>query len=270
VATPIGNLEDITLRALRVLSEVSLIAAEDTRHSGRLLTHFGIKTRRISFHEHSDNARITEILDALATGDVALISDAGTPGISDPGFALVKAALAAGIPVSPVPGPSALTAAVPLSALASEGFLYLGFLSRRRQERRATLAGLRDLPYPIVVYEAPHRLSACLEDIEATLGDRPLAIARELTKLHEEIIHTTVAAARDRYATNAPRGEFVLIIGPEPRTESPIEIEDPVVLDRLRERLAAGDSPSAAARAVAKQLNLPRSAVYERLGELKS
>jgi 16S rRNA (cytidine1402-2'-O)-methyltransferase len=258
------------LRALRVLAEVSLIAAEDTRHSGRLLTHFGIKTPRISFHEHSDNARITEILDALATGDVALISDAGTPGISDPGFALVKAALAAGTTVSPVPGPSALTAAVPVSALAPDGFLYLGFLPRRQQERRATLTTLRELPYPLVLYEAPHRLSACLDDIEATLGDRPLAIARELTKLHEEIIHTTVAAARERYATNAPRGEFVLIVGPEPQTEVIITVDDPAVLERLRQCLVAGDSPSAAARTVAKELGLPRSEVYARLGELKS
>jgi 16S rRNA (cytidine1402-2'-O)-methyltransferase len=269
VATPIGNLEDITLRALRVLRDSSLIAAEDTRHSGRLLTHFGITTPRISFHEHSDPARIAEILDALANGDVALISDAGTPGISDPGFALVKAALAAGIAVSPIPGPSALTAAVPLSALAPDGFLYLGFLPRRKQERRATLSALRDLPYPLVLYEAPHRLSACLDDIEATLGDRPLAIARELTKLHEEIVHTTVQAARERYAVDAPRGEFVLIIGPEPQTESAVTIDDPNVLDRLRERLLAGDSPSAAARAVARELGLPRSAVYERLAELK-
>jgi 16S rRNA (cytidine1402-2'-O)-methyltransferase len=269
VATPIGNLEDITLRALRVLREVSLIAAEDTRHSGRLLTHFDIKTPTISFHEHSTRSRLAEILDTLATGDVALISDAGTPGISDPGFALVKAALAAGISVSPVPGPSALTAAVPVSALAPEGFLYLGFLPRRKQERRATLSVLRELPYPLVLYEAPHRLIACLDDIEATLGDRPLAIARELTKLHEEIVHTTVTAARERYATTAPRGEFVLVVGTEPPSDSTITIDDPAVLERLHERLAAGDSPSAAARTVAKELGLPRSEVYARLGELK-
>jgi len=269
VATPIGNLEDITLRALRVLSEVNLIAAEDTRHSGRLLTHFGITTPRISFHEHSDSARVTEILDALARGDVALISDAGTPGISDPGFALVNAALAAGIPVSPVPGPSALAAAVPISGLAPDGFLYLGFLPRRKQERRALLAAVRDLAYPLVLYEAPHRLISCLDDIDATLGDRPLAIARELTKLHEEIVHTTVVAARDRYAIDAPRGEFVLIIGPEPQTEPATTIDDPAVLDRLCERLESGDSPSAAARTVAKELGLPRSEVYARLAELK-
>ena len=269
VATPIGNLEDITLRALRVLREVSLIAAEDTRHSGRLLKHFDIKTPAISFHEHSDPARIAEIVDALSNGDVALISDAGTPGISDPGFALVKAALAAGISVSPVPGPSALTAAIPASNLAPDGFLFLGFLPRRKQERRAALTTVRDLPYPLVLYEAPHRLIACLDDILETLGDRPLAIARELTKLHEEITPTTVGAARDRYATETPRGEFVLIIGPEPQTESIITIDDPAVLDLLRERLASGDSPSAAARTVAKELGLPRSAVYERLGELR-
>jgi 16S rRNA (cytidine1402-2'-O)-methyltransferase len=267
VATPIGNLEDITLRAIRVLREVSLIAAEDTRHSGRLLKHFEIATPMLSFHEHSDPSRQATILAALEAGDVALISDAGMPGISDPGFALVAAAIEAGIHVSPVPGPSALTAAVPVSGLVPDGFLYLGFLPRRAKDRRAVLEPLRELPYPIVIYEAPHRLLNCLHDIEQILGDRPLTIARELTKLHEELVRTTLSAARERYTTEAPRGEFVLVVGMAPVNETSIAIDEPEVLELLKTYLNAGESPSAAARSVAKQLGLPRSDVYARLQE---
>ena len=269
VATPIGNLEDITLRALRVLREVSLIAAEDTRHSGRLLKHFAIDTPMLSFHEHSGPSRHAEILAALEAGDVAVISDAGMPGISDPGFALVAAALDAGVQVSPVPGPSALTAAVPASGIVPEGFLYLGFLPRRAKERRAILEPLRELTYPLVLYEAPHRLVACLGDIEQILGDRPLTIARELTKLHEEVVRTTLSAARTRYASEAPRGEFVLVVGVTPEAVSRISVDEPEVVELLRGYLAAGQGPSAAARSVAKQLGLPRSEVYARLHELK-
>ena len=269
MATPIGNLEDITLRALRVLREVALIAAEDTRHSGRLLKHFEIATPMVSFHEHSDPARQAQVLAALEVGDVALISDAGMPGISDPGFALVTAAIEAGVHVSPVPGPSALTAAVPVSGIVPEGFLYLGFLPRRVKDRRAVLEPLRELPYPLVIYEAPHRLVACLDDIEQILGDRPLVVARELTKLHEEIVRTTLSAARERYRTEAPRGEFVLIVGSAPEDETSIAIDGPEVLELLRARLTTGESPSAVARAVAKQLGLPRSDIYARLQKIK-
>ena len=269
VATPIGNLEDITLRAIRVLREVSLIAAEDTRHSGRLLKHFEIATPMLSFHEHSGPARQEKVLAALETGDVALISDAGMPGISDPGFALVAAAIEAGAQVSPVPGPTALTAAVPVSGIVPEGFLYLGFLPRRVKDRRAILEPLRELPYPLVIYEAPHRLVNCLGDIEQILGDRPLVVARELTKLHEEIVRTTLSAARERYITVAPRGEFVLVVGSSPAEETSIAIDGPEVLELLRARLVTGESPSAVARSVAKKLGLPRSDVYARLQEIK-
>jgi 16S rRNA (cytidine1402-2'-O)-methyltransferase len=269
VATPIGNLEDITLRALRVLREVSLIAAEDTRHSGRLLKHFAIETPMRSFHEHSDPARQAEILKALETGDVALISDAGMPGISDPGFGLVTAALAAGVQVSPVPGATALTAAVPVSGIVPGGFLFIGFLPRRSSERRAALEPLRALSYPLVIYEAPHRLAACLSDLEHILGDRPLTIARELTKLHEEVIRTTLSEAQARFALETARGEIVLVVGVAEATASPIAIESPDVLELLKERLTAGESPSAAARSVAKSLGLPRSEIYARVNELK-
>ncbi len=269
VATPIGNLEDITLRALRVLREVSLIAAEDTRHSGRLLKHYEIATRLISFHEHShDNQRDT-IINALNEGDVALISDAGTPGVSDPGFDLVKAALAAGHNLSPIPGPSAVVAAVPVSGLAPDGFLFLGFLPRRSKDRREKLNHVKHLAYPLVIYEAPHRLSKCLLDLTEVLGDRPLAIARELTKLHEEIIHSTLQAARERYERDRPRGEFVLVVAGAEENQQPVEPDSTRVMELLKARIAAGDAPSAAARAVAKQTGVPRSEVYTRLKQIE-
>ncbi len=264
VATPIGNLEDITLRALRVLREVPLIAAEDTRHSRRLLHHYNIETPMISFHQHSDPARQAAMLDALEVGDVALISDAGTPGISDPGFALVVSAIERGFKVSPIPGPAAVIAAVPSSGLVPDGFLFLGFLPRRQKERRQALEKLRELRFPLVVYEAPHRLSSCLGDIEQELGDRPLTIARELTKLHEEFIHTSVSEARKKFAQDRPRGEFVLVIGAGSESEQPPEIDSENVLHLLEERMRAGDTPSAAARNVAKKTGLPRSDLYAR------
>lgn len=268
VATPIGNLEDITLRALRVLHEVPLIAAEDTRHSGRLLKHFDIDTPLVSFHAHSDPTRHAAILNALEDGDVALISDAGTPGISDPGFALVAAAIERGYRVSPVPGPAAAIAAAPASGLVPDGFLYLGFLPRRQKDRREALGRVKDLPYPLIIYEAPHRLRSCLNDLGQELGDRPLTIAREITKLHEEIIHTTVREAQGRYAQEQPRGEFVLVVGVQSPDEHTFDIDSPDVRERLAARIKAGDSPSAAARVVAQQTGLPRSELYARLHEI--
>ncbi|MEO7003440.1 MAG: 16S rRNA (cytidine(1402)-2'-O)-methyltransferase, partial [Ktedonobacterales bacterium] len=172
VATPIGNLEDITLRALRVLREVSLIAAEDTRHTRKLLTHFAIATPTISYHEHSPHERVERLLAALADGDVAVVSDAGTPVISDPGQDLVRAALAAGYTVTPIPGPVAAITALIASGLPPNSFTYLGFLPRRSRERRQALAPFVSAPQTLVLYEAPHRLLECLDDLRATLGDR--------------------------------------------------------------------------------------------------
>ncbi len=270
MATPIGNLEDITLRALRVLREVALIAAEDTRHSGRLLKHFQIDTPMISFHEHSDLNQRERVLDALNDGDVALISDAGTPGISDPGFELVVDAIQAGHVISPIPGPAAVTAAVPASGLVPGAFIYLGFLPRKARERRDALRRLKTFPYPLVLYEAPHRLASCLADLEQELGDRPLAVLRELTKLHEEIVRTSVSAARQRYAGESPRGEFVLVVGSAEADDAPPELESDAVFELLAARLEAGESPSATARAVARETGLPRSALYQRIQEIKS
>lgn len=181
----------------------------------------------------------------------------------------MAAAIAAGIQVSPVPGATALSATVPVSGLVPGGFLFLGFLPRRASDRRAALEPLRELSYPLVIYEAPHRLVACLSDLEHILGDRPLTIARELTKLHEEVARTTLSEARARFALETARGEIVLVVGIAEKTVSPIAVESPEVLELLGDRLTSGESPSAAARSVAKQLGLPRSEVYARLNELK-
>jgi len=260
VATPIGNLEDITLRALRTLREVALIAAEDTRHTRKLLTHYGIQTRVVSFHAHSPPGRVAELVAVLEHDDVAVIADAGMPGISDPGLVLVREAAKRGIRVAPVPGPSAVTAAVAVSGLVEDGFLFLGFLPRRASERRRRLRALADLPFPLVLYEAPRRVVDTLRDLETTLGDRPLAICRELTKLHEEVVHLTVSEACQRYATETPRGEFVLVVGAGKGTsQAPGETELAALLER---QLVAGQSASAAARTVARATGVSRQAVY--------
>src|SRR5919199_967040 len=226
VATPIGNLEDITLRALRVLREARLIAAEDTRHTGRLLTHYGIATPLVSYHEHNKLARLDRIFAALAEGDVALVSDAGTPGLSDPGYELVRAALARGVRVVPVPGPSALLAAVVASGLVPGLFTFAGSPPRAAGERRAAFARLALSPVPTVLYEAPHRLLATLEGLLAACGDREVAVARELTKLHEEIRREPLGAAIAHFSAHPPRGEFVLVVAGAP-ADAGADAEDP-------------------------------------------
>jgi 16S rRNA (cytidine1402-2'-O)-methyltransferase len=210
VATPIGNLEDITLRALRVLAEVPLIAAEDTRTTRVLLDRHGISTRLTAYTEHNRRGRIPMLLAHLETADLALVSEAGTPLVSDPGAELVGAAIAAGHTVVPVPGPAAPVSALVASGLPARGFLFLGFLPRTSGERRTLLASLARLPYTLLAFESPHRLRATMADALAVLGDRRTAIARELTKLHEEIFRGTLSAAIAHFA--APRGEFTLVI----------------------------------------------------------
>src|SRR5262245_26574054 len=245
VATPIGNLEDISLRALRVLREASLIAAEDTRHTRKLLTHFEISTPLTSYHEHSGPARTEVIVAALAQGDVALVSDAGTPLLSDPGQALVRAALAAGHAVVPIPGPSAAIAALVASGLPTNQFSFLGFLPRKTSDRRAALARFAQAPVTLILYEAPHRLLACLDDALATLGDRQATLARELTKVHEEFRRGRLAALRADYVDGeAPRGEFTIVIaGAEPEVEQ--ETEETLerrAVERIHTLLASGVS----------------------------
>jgi len=210
VATPIGNLEDMSARALRILREAKLIAAEDTRHTGKLLKHFDISTPLTSYFEHNKLIKIESILRALSTGDVALVSDAGTPALNDPGYELVRAALEAGFEVRPIPGPSAPIAALTVSGLPTDSFLYLGYLPRKTSERRAALEKVAGLPYTLIFLETPHRLLDSLADLQAALGDRQTAAARELTKLHEEVWRGRLSEARAHF--KAPRGEFVLVI----------------------------------------------------------
>jgi len=213
VATPIGNLEDITLRALRVLKEVDYIAAEDTRHSGILLKKHEIETPTISFRGYSDERKLNQLLDLLKDGkDIALISDAGTPGISDPGYKLITAAREQGTEVVPIPGPSAFLTALQASGLPTHQFLYLGFLPLKKG-RQKLLDSLKDEKRTIVFYESPHRLIKTLGQLDEKFGDRPIAIARELTKIHEEYFHGTAKEALEYFDGSKPKGEFVIMMG---------------------------------------------------------
>jgi 16S rRNA (cytidine1402-2'-O)-methyltransferase len=213
VATPIGNLEDITARALRVLREVDIVACEDTRRTRALLTHFDIHTTTVSYYEHNKLTRGPQLLRQLTDGrSIALVSDAGTPGISDPGVLLVREARAAGIPVVPVPGPSAVAAALSAAGLAADRFVFDGFLPVKPGRRANRLKALRDLEMTIVVYESPHRIIAALEAIAAVFGGRPIVVARELTKQFEEIITAPAAEHLERVRARAVRGEFTVVI----------------------------------------------------------
>jgi 16S rRNA (cytidine1402-2'-O)-methyltransferase len=215
VGTPIGNLEDITLRAIRILKQVDLIAAEDTRVTRTLLNAYEITTPLASFHEFSGPAKVRRLVERLEVADVALVSDAGTPGISDPGYPLIRAAIEADVPVVPIPGPSATLTALVVSGLPMHAFTYLGFMPRKSGERRRLLESLADATLTQVLYESPHRLVAALTDIVAVLGpDRPLAVGRELTKKFEEIVRGSAAEVLERFQRRAPRGEFTLVIGP--------------------------------------------------------
>lgn len=217
VATPIGNLEDITYRAVRILSEVDLVAAEDTRHSRKLLTHYGIQTALISYHEHNEQSRSVELLEKLQAGQqLALISDAGTPCIADPGYRLVQACHEAGITVRAVPGPSAMLAALSTSGLPSDCFVFHGYLPSKAKARGDLLRSLRGQQHTRVFYETPHRLTKALADIIEVFGaDCQLAVARELTKLHEEMYLRTAGEALDHFQSSQVKGELVLVLAPE-------------------------------------------------------
>ncbi len=210
IATPIGNLEDISLRALRLLQEVKLIAAEDTRTTRHLLNAHSIKTPLTSYHEHSKRAKLDYLLNYLEKEDLALVSEAGMPGLSDPGYELIVAAIERGISVVPIPGASAVTTALVVSGLPTDQFLYLGFLPRRKGQRQRLLSSIVDEPRTIVAFETPHRLKEALSDIEEILGNRRLSVCRELTKIHEEIFRGRMSQAREHFSE--PRGEFSLVI----------------------------------------------------------
>lgn len=267
VSTPIGNMEDITLRALRVLREVSLIAAEDTRHTGRLLKRYGIETPQISYFEHNKLARQGVILERLAGGDVALVSDAGTPGLSDPGYELIGAAIEAGWPVVAIPGASALLAGLVVSGLHMDQFVYLGFLPRRSAERHRLLEGLCNEVRTIIFYEAPHRLLKSLEDVLQILGERRVVIGRELTKLHEETLRLPLSEAVEWFRAHEPRGEFTVVLAGAQAVASK---EEPVSLEaQLAACVEKGMTAKSAVQKVVEETGLPRRRVYEVYLQLK-
>jgi 16S rRNA (cytidine1402-2'-O)-methyltransferase len=266
VATPIGNLEDVTLRALRVLREAELVLAEDTRRTRVLLDRHGITAEPVSLHGHNEQRRSALALAALARGgDVALVSDAGTPLVSDPGERLVRAAIAAGHAVSAVPGPSAVLAALAASGLAGGPFSFIGFPPRSAGERKSLFESLRGRTEALVWFESPRRLAATLRELSAALGARRACVARELTKLHEELARDTLDALAERFAEGA-RGEVTLVVEGAP-ARAAAAADSEIVDAAIRARAAAGGSASEIARDVARATGAPRSAVYERVLE---
>jgi len=268
VATPIGNLEDITLRALRILKEVDQIACEDTRHTQKLLSHYNIRKPLVSYHEHNELTRAPELVVAMEqSAQIALVSDAGVPLVSDPGYRLVTLCLRHRIPVVPIPGPSALLAALSASGLPNEEFLFAGFLPARSGERRRALERLRIEDRTIIFYEAPHRIEETLIDAHEILGDRPACIAREVTKLHEEFRRGSLAELAASLAEKPARGEITLLIGPVPAEEkSALRDTSQSLADRVDEliRQAKLDRKEAL-KLAAKERGLSKRAAYQEL-----
>jgi 16S rRNA (cytidine1402-2'-O)-methyltransferase len=261
VATPIGNLEDITLRAMRILKEVRLIAAEDTRTSRVLMQHLGITTPLTSYHEHNKLGKLDAIFEALKTGDVALISDAGTPAISDPGYELVKEAIERGYEVVPIPGANAIATALIASGLPTDGFVYLGFLPKKQNARRALLESVRAEKRTLVCYESPHRLADTLGLVAAVMGaERRVCVAREITKLYEEFYRATAYEAQQRYAKENPKGEITLVIAGAPQSANWDKMR---VLEELERLLDEGESLSSAAKTVATLSGWKKNLVYD-------
>jgi 16S rRNA (cytidine1402-2'-O)-methyltransferase len=259
VATPIGNLEDITLRAIRVLKEVRLIAAEDTRKTKRLLDHYGISTPMTSYYEHNKLTKLGYLLRFLENDDLALVSEAGMPGISDPGYELIVAAAEQSIQVIPVPGPSAIVAAVAVSGLPTDQFTYLGFLPRKKSERVRLLEQVSQEPRTLVVFEAPHRLVDALRDLLEVLGDRRIAVVRELTKLHEEVFRGSVGQAIERF--QEPRGEFTIVIEGNKREAKPLLT--PEIEDEIRALQQQGASAKETIDRLSAITGLPRKELYQ-------
>ena len=265
VATPIGNLEDMSQRAIRILGEVTLIAAEDTRRTRQLLAAYGLRTPLTSYHEHSRKSKLPYLLGRLEQEDVALVSDAGMPGISDPGYELVKGAIERGIPVIAIPGASVLTTALAVSGLPANQFVYIGFLPRRKGERRRLLESIDTERRTIVALEAPHRLLSSLTDVEEILGDRRIAICRELTKVHEEVFRGTVSQAIAHFSQ--PRGEFTFVIEGYRQEEKKAGITDSVREELHRLRIEGVPAKEAVAQ-LASRTKLSKNALYKAWLEL--
>ena len=267
VSTPIGNLEDITQRALRILREVDVIACEDTRHTRKLLNHFGIDKKTVSYHEHNETDRADELVELMANGtNVALVSDAGTPLISDPGFRVVNAAIKNGIQIVVIPGLTAFAAALSGSGLPSDQFFFAGFLPARTTARRAILEELNSLPATLIFYEAPHRIAATLADAQAVLGNRRAVVARELTKMHEEFLRGTLdELAASLSGTNKARGEMVLMIEGASEHAPPQATPVSAFSARMAELQAEGLDEKAALKKAARELGLKRDEAYRLL-----
>ncbi len=272
VGTPIGNLEDISLRALRVLREADQIACEDTRHTRKLLEHYDIHRPLISYHEHNETTRAPELLAALEHGaKIALVTDAGTPLVSDPGFHLVQLCVRHGIPVVPIPGPSALLAALCASGLPAEEFVFAGFLPSRTGERRRALERLRLEERTIVLYEAPHRAAESLEDALEILGDRPACLAREITKIHEEFQRGSLAQLAEQARSKPPRGEITLILGPpEAQLAAKLQESAQTMVQRVEELMRQANlDRKEALKLAARERGLTRRAAYEQMLEAR-
>ena len=268
VATPIGNLEDITYRAVRVLKEADLIACEDTRHTAKLLHYYGINKSTVSYHEHNEVARAEELVAKLEQGlNVAQVSDAGMPGISDPGYRVIKLAIERGVPVVPIPGASAVVAALAASGLPTDSFQFRGFLPARSGERRTLLESVRDAQETTVVYEAPHRIAETMKDIVELLGaERPVVLARELTKMHEEFIRGTAGGVLRRIQEHELKGEMTLLIGKGAGQQAATKD----IMQRLDEIMHEQKlDENAALKVLAKELGISKSEAYRELQRVK-
>ncbi len=261
VATPIGNLEDLSPRAVRIMDEVGLIAAEDTRRTRKLLSYFEINTPLTSYFEHNKIKKLDRILSALSSDDVALVSDGGMPTISDPGYHLVRSALESGYNVLSVPGPSALMAALSISGLPTDAFVYLGFLPRKSSERQRVLSDNSADVRTLVFFESPYRLLDSLADIESELGNRPIAVCRELTKIHEEIFRGDIRSAIAHFNNSAVRGEITLVVGGCPKALVD-KWNDDLTLAHLKSSVQSGKTLSEASKEVAKKSGWSRKDVY--------
>ena len=268
VATPIGNLEDMSPRAVRILREAILIAAEDTRHTGTLLKHFGIETPLTSYFEHNKLTKLDFVLEKLSQGDVALVSDAGTPAINDPGYELVQAALAASFDVRPVPGPSAPISALTVSGLPTDSFLYLGYLPHKTSDRHTKLKEVVDQPYTLIFFETPHRITDSLEDIQATLGNRRICVAREMTKMYEEFWRGDASGAIEYFTNKEPRGEFTLVIEGKKKEENPKWGEAELV-DAIKRELNEGKPAKEISAHLAEQSGWNKKDVYALINQVK-
>ena len=263
-ATPIGNLGDMTFRAIETLKTVALIAAEDTRHSRKLASHFDIHVPMTSYHEHNKRSKGAELIGKLLAGQsIALISDAGMPGISDPGADLTRMAIEAGIRVCPLPGANAATTALIASGLSTEGFVFVGFLPKVSSQRRARLRSLQGLPFTLLFYESPQQLRKTLSDLQAVLGNRQAVAARELTKVHEQFSRGTISSLIEWADSQTPRGEFTLVVAGHDGSEDVPEISDGMIVDNLRQLLAEGINKKDAVRMTASKWGISKRKVYQ-------